>query len=58
MSLPDTSLPEHLEALQALVNRCPTAALKKDLIVMAGCCEVITAEEGHLMITANQVETA
>ena len=52
------TLPEHLAALQLLVNRCPCAEDKKWLIVTAGSCEAISADEGHLMITANQLETA
>jgi hypothetical protein len=52
------TLPEHLAALQLLVNRCPSAEDKKWLIVTAGSCEAISREDGHLMITANQLETA
>lgn len=51
-------LPEHLEALQSLVDRCPTAEDKKWLIVTAGACEAISREDGCLMISANQLETA
>jgi hypothetical protein len=53
-----TSLPEHLLALQLLVNRCPTAEARKELIVCAGAVECISREDGSLMITANQLETA
>lgn len=51
-------LPEHLAALQLLVSRCENAACRKELIVLAGCCNAITPDEAHLMITANQLETA
>jgi len=51
-------LPAHLAALQLLVNRCPTAEAKKDLIVTAGACEAIGREDACLMISANQLETA
>lgn len=54
----DRTLPEHLTALQVLVNRCPTPEQKKELIVVAGCCEAITREDGFVMVTANQLETA
>lgn len=53
-----SALPEHLRQLQELVNRCPHIEGKKHLIVAAGCAEAITPDEAHLMITANQVETA
>lgn len=52
------TLPEHLAALQSLVDRCPTAEDKKWLIVTAGACEAISREDGCLMISANQLETA
>jgi hypothetical protein len=51
-------LPEHLAALQQLVNRCPSPEAKKELIVMAGACEAITREEAFTILTANQLETA
>jgi hypothetical protein len=51
-------LPSHLAALQLLVNRCRTAEDKKYLIVTAGSCEVIERDEGFVMVTANQLETA
>jgi hypothetical protein len=51
-------LPAHLMALQSLVDRCPTDVAKKDLIVTAGACEAISRDEGFLMVTANQLETA
>ena len=54
----DTTAPEHLTALQMLVNRCATPEQKKELIVTAGACEAISAEDGFVMITANQLETA
>lgn len=52
------TLPEHLAALQMLVNRCTTAEEKKWLIVSAGSCEAISPEDACLMISANQLETA
>lgn len=51
-------LPAHLSALQLLVNRCSSAESRKRLIVMAGSCEAIGFEEGFVMVTANQLETA
>ncbi|MFS0736950.1 hypothetical protein ABC347_07860 [Sphingomonas sp. 1P06PA] len=53
-----TCLPKHLEALQLLVNRCPTAEDRKALIVTAGACEAISREDATLMISANMLETA
>lgn len=32
------TVPDYLAALQALVDRCPDAATKKELIVTAGTC--------------------
>lgn len=52
------TLPDHLAALQTLVDRCPTPEQKKELIVTAGCCEAISREDGFVMVTANQLETA
>lgn len=52
------TIPDHLAALQLLVERCPSPAAKKELIVTAGACEAIAPDEGSLMITANQLETA
>lgn len=54
----EPTLPPHLAAVQLLVNRCPDATCRKELIVCAGCCEAITPDEAHLLITANQLETA
>lgn len=51
-------LPPHLAALQLLVNRCSCAEDKKWLIVTAGACEAIGRDEGFVMVTANQLETA
>jgi hypothetical protein len=51
-------LPPHIVALQLLVDRCETSALKKELIVMAAGCGAIDRHEGFLMVTANQLETA
>lgn len=55
---PFDPVPQHLEALQALVNRCTSPEAKKDLIVTAGACEAITREEAFTILTANQLETA
>ena len=52
------TLPEHLAALQLLVNRCETAEEKKWLIVTAGATEAISRDDACLMISANQLETA
>jgi len=52
------TLPPHLAALQMLVNRCPTAEARKELIVTAGACEAIGRGDGFVMVTANQLETA
>jgi len=52
------SLPEHMAALQMLVNRCPSPEAKKALIVTAGACEAIGREESFTILTANQLETA
>jgi len=41
-----------------LVNRCPTAEARKELIVTAGACEAIGRDDGFVMVTANQLETA
>lgn len=51
-------LPPHLAALQLLVNRCPTAEARKELIVTAGACEAIGRDDGFVMVTANLLETA
>lgn len=50
-------LPTYLVALQALVDRCETAAQKKELIVVAGCCEAIDLDDATLLVSANQLET-
>lgn len=52
------TLPEHLAALQSLVNRCPTPEARKALIVTAGACEAIGRDEACVMISANLLETA
>lgn len=52
------ALPEHLRALQSLVDRCESAELKKEMIVTAGALEAISREDACLMITANMLETA
>jgi hypothetical protein len=51
-------LPDHLVALQLLVSRCSSPEAKKDLIVTAGICDAIGDDEGFVMVTANQLETA
>lgn len=51
-------LPAHVAALQLLVDRCETCEDKKELIVAAGSCGAIERDEAHLLITANQLETA
>lgn len=53
-----STLPPHLAALQLLVNRCPTAEARKELIVTAGACEAIGRDDGFVMVTANLLETA
>ena len=58
MSPEDFALPEHLRALQLLVDRCPTAEAKKHLIVTAGACEALGRDEGFLMVTGNRLENA
>lgn len=58
MNASDFTLPDHLRALEGLVERCPTAEGRKLLIVAAGCAEAITGDEAHLLITAHQLETA
>jgi epoxyqueuosine reductase QueG len=51
-------LPEHLEAMQRLVDRCPTPAARKEFIITAHCCGAIEKEDTELLIQANQLETA
>ncbi|WP_338469067.1 hypothetical protein V3I01_08160 [Sphingomonas sp. gentR] len=58
MTLSDFALPPHLDALRAVVDRCPTPEAKKAVIVTAGACEAVTADEAALLITAYQLETA
>jgi hypothetical protein len=58
VTIPDlATLPDHVRALQDLVNRCPALEGKKHFIVAAGCAEAITGDEAHLLITANHLET-
>ena len=52
------TLPEHVAAVQMLILRCETSVDRKHLIVAAGCAGAISPEEAHLLITANQLETA
>lgn len=58
MSPDDFALPEHLAALQLLVERCGEAVDRKHLIVVAGASGAISGDEAHLLITAYQLETA
>ena len=58
MTAEDFVLPEHLQALQLLVDRCPTDESKKHLIVTAGACEAIGRDDGFLMVTGNRLENA
>lgn len=58
MTLDQFDLPDHLRALQLLVERCPTPECKKTLIVTAGACEAIERDEGFLMVTGNRLENA
>ncbi len=51
-------IPSHVGALMLLVDRCPTPEARKSLIVMAGACEAITADEATLLISAYQLESA
>lgn len=51
-------LAPHLAALQLLVNRCSSPEARKELIVTAGMCDAIGDDEGFVMVTANQLETA
>jgi hypothetical protein len=51
-------LPEHLAAVQVLLNRCPTAQLRKSLVVMCATHGAIDGEDAELLIQANQLETA
>jgi len=53
-----SDLPDYLAAAQLLVSRCASCADRKALIVALGAGEAITREEAHLLITANQLETA
>lgn len=53
-----TGLPEHLAAVQLLVDRCETPELRKSLIVAIACHDAISAEDAALLVTANQLETA
>ena len=53
-----SKLPPHLAALQLLVDRCSCAEARKELIVTAGLCDAIGDDEGFVMVTANQLETA
>lgn len=58
MKVEDFAFPEHLQALQLLVDRCPTPEAKKHLIVTAGACEAIGRDDGFLMVTGNRLENA
>jgi hypothetical protein len=52
------SLPKAVAAAQFLVNRCSTAALRKELVIALHCCGSVDNEGTRLLITANQLETA
>ena len=58
MTAVTSAVPEHLAAVQLLVNRCPTPELRKGFVVAAACHDAITGEEAQLLISANQLETA
>ncbi len=58
MSAPINALPEHLAAAQALINRCPTAEMRKGFIVACAGHGAIEASDAELLIQANQLETA
>jgi hypothetical protein len=51
-------LPEHLAAVQILINRCPSREMRKALIVAIACHDAIEASDAELLIQANQLETA
>ncbi len=52
------AIPAHIAAVQLLVNRTAGSEARKELIVTCGCGGSITGDEAHLLITANQLETA
>jgi hypothetical protein len=54
----ESTLPEHLAAVQLLINRCPTPELRKGFIVMCAAHGAIEGEDAELLIQANQLETA
>jgi hypothetical protein len=52
------AIPAHVAAVQLLIDRAPEAEGRKEIIVSCGCAGAITPDEAHLLITANQLETA
>lgn len=60
MALPTalTTIADHLAALQLLINRCPSAELRKSLIVDSAMNGAIHFTDADLLIQANQLETA
>ncbi len=58
MQVLEDAVPEYISALQLLVNRCPSAELRKALIVECGLIGCVAAAEAMLLISANQLETA
>ena len=53
-----TELPVHLAAAQCLIDRVGPPELRKELIVLLGSIEAVSRDEAHLLMTANQLETA
>jgi hypothetical protein len=53
-----SALPEHLAAVQILINRCRSPEMRKALIVAIACHDAIEAADAELLIQANQLETA
>ena len=54
----ECALPDHLVAMQKLIARCETAALRKQFIIAAHCHGVIDQNDTALLIQAYQLETA
>lgn len=54
----EAAIPEHLAAMQMLVNRCRTPDDRKGLIVMCAVHGAIDRQDAELLIQANQLETA
>lgn len=53
-----TTIPEHLAALQLLLNRCRRAEDRKCLVVDSAIHGAIAAHEAQLLLSANALETA